>query len=41
MPRKAQKEVYRAEDFDDVSFDDEIAVVEDREYAEDEEGVEI
>ncbi len=41
MPRKAQKEVYSSEDFDEVSFDDEITVVEESEGAEDEEVVEI
>ena len=37
MPRKAQKEVYSSEDFDEVSFDDEITVVEESEGGEDEE----
>ncbi|MFA6555712.1 MAG: sigma-70 family RNA polymerase sigma factor [Candidatus Obscuribacterales bacterium] len=41
MPRKAQKQVYSSEDFDEVSFDDEITVVEESEGAEDEEVVEI
>jgi RNA polymerase primary sigma factor len=41
MPRKAQKEVYSSEEFDEISFDDDIAVVEESEGAEDEEVVEI